>query len=170
MLRGTLLLIAGLLIGSMASSSAANSSDAADRREIEALYALWRDAVETADIPKYVSVLHPDVRLLPPGAAAIVGAANYGRFLEPVFAAADYRIEVIEPHVIEVLDGVAVAEYAYVIHLEMKADAQGISEPGALTDARTAARYFDVLKKLDGRWVVWRHLWNDPPAAAPLGE
>lgn len=170
MYRSMLLLISGLLIASAASSSGATSRHDADVREIDALYATWREAVETADIPKYVSVLHPEVRLLPPGAAAIVGAANYGSFLEPVFAAADYRVEVVEPHKIEVLGDLAVAEYAYVIHLDMKAEAQGISEPGALTDARTAARYFDVLKKVDGRWRVWRHLWNDPPAGADMGE
>lgn len=170
MSRGMLGLIAGLLIASTASSSLSTSPDDADIREIDALYATWREAVETGDIAKYVSVLHPDVRLLPPGAAAIEGAANYGRFLEPVFAAADYRVEVIEPHTIEVLGDVAVAEYEYVIHLDMKADVQGISEPGALTDERTAARYFDVLKKVDGRWVVWRHLWNDPPPGMSMGE
>lgn len=169
MYRGMLLLLAGLLIATSASSSTTTSSLDADIREIEALYATWRDAVETADIPKYVSVLHPYVRLLPPGAAAIVGATNYGRFLEPVFAAADYRIEVIAPHEIEVLGDFAVAEYAYVIHLEMKADTEGIGEPGALTDARTAARYFDVLKKVDGRWLVWRHLWNEPPPGVGVG-
>jgi len=165
-----LLLIASLLITSTASSSTVTSSHDADIDEIDALYATWREAVETADIPKYVSVLHPDVRLLPPGAAAIVGAENYGRFLEPVFAAADYRIEVIEPLTIELLGDLAVAEYAYVIHLDMKAGAQGISEPGALTDERTTARYFDVLKKVDGSWRVWRHLWNDPPPRVGGGE
>lgn len=170
MYRGMFLLLVGLLSVIAASSSSSSPSHDADVREIDALYATWREAVETADIPKYVSVLHPEVRLLPPGAAAIVGAANYGRFLEPVFAAADYRIEVVEPHVIEVLGDLAVAEYAYIIHLDMKADAEGISEPGALTDARTAARYFDVLKKVDGRWRVWRHLWNDPPSAMEVGQ
>lgn len=170
MYRNMLLLLAAVLMASAASSSGSAASRDADIREIEALYATWREAVETADIPQYVSVLHPDVRLLPPGAAAIIGAANYGRFLEPVFAAADYRIEVIEPHVIEVLGDLAVAEYAYVIHLDMKAEAAGISEPGALTDERTAARYFDVLKKVDGHWRVWRHLWNDPPPVAGVGQ
>ena len=170
MYRGMFLLFAALLTAGTTSNSTASTSHDADVREIEALYATWREAVEAADIPKYVSVLHPDVRLLPPGAAAIAGAANYGRFLEPVFAAADYRIEVIAPQEIEVLGDLAVAEYAYVVDLELKADAEGISEPGALTDARTVARYFDVLKKVDGRWLVWRHLWNDPSPGGGMGQ
>ncbi len=164
--RGIRLLFAGLLVASATITHVATASEIEDIQEIDALYATWREAVETGDIPKYVSVLHPEVRLLPPGAAAIVGAGNYGRFLEPVFAAADYRVEVVVPHMIEVAGDVAVAEYEYVIHLDMKDATGGISEPGALTDARTAARYFDVLKKVDGRWKVWRHLWNDPPPVA----
>ncbi|MCC5871088.1 MAG: nuclear transport factor 2 family protein [Gammaproteobacteria bacterium] len=161
--RGISLLALGLLMASVACMPVAAAAESEDIQEIDALYATWREAVETGDIPQYVSVLHPEVRLLPPGAAAIVGADNYGRFLEPVFAAADYRIEVIEPHSIEVVGDVAVAEYTYVVHLDMKAEAEGINEPGALTDARTVARYFDVLKKVDGQWRVWRHFWQDPP-------
>lgn len=161
--RVTRLFCAALLMTGILSAVHAVASEQ-DIAAIDALYATWRVAVETGDIPKYVSVLHPDVRLLPPGAPAIVGAAHYGRFLEPVFANADYRIEVIEPHSIEVVGDLAVAEYVYVIHLDMKAEAEGISEPGALTDARTVARYFDVLKKVEGQWRVWRHFWQDPPA------
>lgn len=138
-----------------------------DVRAIEALYAAWRDAVERADIPAYVSVLDPDVRLLPPGADPIVGAANYAGFLEPVFAAADYRIEVLRPPQVEVAGDMAVAEYEYVIHLALKDAGTGVTEPGALTAERTAARYFDVLRRQDdGSWGVWRHLWQDPAPQA----
>ena len=42
-----------------------------------------------------------------------------------------------------------------------------ITQPGALTAARNRARYFDVLRKQpDGRWGVWRHLWQDLPLQA----
>ena len=132
-----------------------------DVEQIEALYAGWREAVKTADIPAYVSVLHPDVRLIPPGAAVIEGADGYGKFLEPVFNDADYVIEVKAPQVITVVDDMAVAEYEYVIHLTLKDPDRGISEPGALTASRSEARYFDVLrKKADGKWSVWRHTWQ----------
>lgn len=138
----------------------------ADINAIDALYARWRAAVEGADIPGYVSVLHPDVCLMPPGAADIVGAANYAAFLGPVFSDATYRIEVLSMPAIEVLGDVAVARYEYAIHLQLKDPGRQVSEPGALTAARTASRYFDVLRrKPDGDWGVWRHTWNASPEA-----
>jgi ketosteroid isomerase-like protein len=160
------LIVIGIV--SLAACQVSRPADAADTagdlRQIEALYASWREAVETGNIAQYVAVLHPQVRLLPPGAEAIVSAAGYGRFLEPVFASADYRIEVIRPPQFEILGDVAVAEYEYVIHLTLKDPGSGITEPGALTAERTAARYFDVLRRLpDGQWRVWRHMWHDRP-------
>ncbi|MGV0034402.1 MAG: YybH family protein [Candidatus Azotimanducaceae bacterium WSBS_2022_MAG_OTU7] len=130
-------------------------------KQIERLYEQWREAVAAADIPSYVSVLAPDVRLIPPGADVIEGAARYAQFLVPVFEAATYRIEVVTPPRVEVLDDIAVAEYEYVIHLELKDPSQGVTEAGALTASRTHARYFDVLKKNEaGKFRVWRHTWQ----------
>jgi ketosteroid isomerase-like protein len=154
-LRTTLLLLAATGI-----SPVLADSDSA-KGQIEKLYADYRVAVENADIGAYVDALHPNVRLLPPGAAAIVGANNYAGFLKPVFAAATYDIEIIEPPVIEILGDTATAEYIYGINLVLKNPSEGISEPGALTDARTVSRYFDVLRKLEnGKWAIWRHTWS----------
>ena len=138
---------------------------------ITKLYSDWRAAVTNADIPGYVRVLHDDVTLMPPGADDIVGASQYAKFLGPVFESATYEIEVISPPSVEVLGDVAVARYEYVIHLKLKNPDQGITEPGALTASRSAARYFDVLRrKPDGNWVVWRHTWNASPSdASALG-
>ena len=133
---------------------------------ITQLYSDWRRAVTNADIPGYVRVLHDDVILMPPGAEDIVGARHYEKFLGPVFESATYAIEVISPPAVEVLGDVAVARYEYVIHLKLKNSDQGITEPGALTASRSAARYFDVLRrKPDGSWGVWRHTWNASPNA-----
>ena len=130
-------------------------------KQIERLYEQWRDAVASADIPSYVAVLDPEVRLIPPGAEVINGAAHYAQFLAPVFEAATYRIEVVTPPMVEVIDDIAVAEYEYVIHLELKNPSQGVTEAGALTESRTAARYFDVLRKNEaGEFRVWRHTWQ----------
>jgi ketosteroid isomerase-like protein len=151
-----------LMVLSMVSPRPVSADAAADVAAIDALYASWRKAVEGADIPGYVAVLDADVRLLPPDAEAIVGAANYGKFLEPVFAGADYRIEVVRSPVIEVLGDVALAEYDYVIHLKLKNQSEGITQAGALTAERTAARYIDVLRRqADGRWAVYRHAWQN---------
>ena len=60
-----------------------------------------------------------------------------------------------------VIDYIAVAEYEYVIHLDLKDASQGITEAGALTESRTEARYFDVLRKNEaGEFRVWRHTWQ----------
>jgi len=137
-----------------------------DTDRIAQLYSDWRAAVESADIPGYVRVLHEDVTLMPPGAPDITGAARYAAFLEPVFAAATYRIEVTSPPAVEVLGDVAVARYEYVIHLKLKKPEQAVTEPGALTASRTAARYFDVLRRRrDGGWAVWKHIWNASPGS-----
>ena len=134
---------------------------ASEVKHIENLYEKWREAVATADINSYVSVLDKDIRLIPPGADVIAGTAQYAKFLEPVFALAHYKIEVVSPPMVQVLDDIAVAEYEYVIHLDLKDPTKGVTESGALTESRTEARYFDVLKKNEnGEFRVWRHTWQ----------
>jgi ketosteroid isomerase-like protein len=133
----------------------------AERRKIETLYAEYRKAVESSSLPGYLRVLHPDVRLLPPGAPAIDTAERYAQFLEGVFGAATYRIEVNRAPEVAVLGDVAVAEYDYTIHLTRKDPEVGVSEPGALTAPATSSRYFDVLRKdATGAWRIWRHSWQ----------
>ena len=140
------------------------SDNAADVQRIDDTYALWRQAVETADIPAYVSVLHPEVRMFPPGAPVVAGADSYAAFLKPVFAAATYRIEVASMPAIEVFGDLAMVEYEYIIHLSLKDADNAVSEPGALTANRTRSQYFDVLRKTaDGKWGVWRHTWRVVP-------
>lgn len=133
----------------------------AERRKIETLYAEYRQAVEGSSLAGYLRVLHPEVRLLPPGAPAIDTARRYGEFLEGVFGAATYRIEVQRAPEVVVVGEVAVAEYEYTIHLTRKNPAIGVTESGALTADATSSRYFDVLRKDDaGEWRIWRHSWQ----------
>ena len=98
--------------------------------------------------------------MFPPGAEVIDTAANYAKFLVPVFAAADDQIEVKRAPVADVIGDFAVVEYEYIIHLKLKNPEEGVSEPGAMTASRSEARYFDVLRKTDGKWKVWRHTWQ----------
>lgn len=145
-------------------SNTTNVDIAAETVRIDDTYRFWRNAVESADIPGYVSVLHPDVRLLPPGAPVIAGADGYADFLKPVFATASYRIEVVQSPVIEVYGDFAMAEYEYIIHLTLKDPDTVVSEPGALTASRSRSQYFDVLRKTElGKWGVWRHTWRAVP-------
>ncbi len=148
-----------VLIISLAWSSPSWAADN-DVKAIEQLYANWRTAVEAADIPGYVAGLHENVRMLPPGAPAVQDASSYADFLKPVFAAATYKIEVASYPDITVTGDTAVAEYVYTIVLTLKDPEAGVTEPGALTANRTTSRYFDVLKKTDAGWRVWRHTWH----------
>ena len=85
-------------------------------QEITNLYRTWIVAVEEGDIKSYVSVLHEDVKLMPPGSPPFEEKKNK-EFLKPVFASADYEIDVkVEPSV-DILGDVAIAEYEYVIIL-----------------------------------------------------
>ncbi len=152
-------LLAGLL--SMVAATAAADDSAAEAR-IRQLYADYRVAVEGGSLQGYVDVLHPAVRLLPPGADPIEGAERYAGFLEPVFATAEYRIEVESGPDIEVVGDIATAEYVYVVFLTLKNPEVGVTQEGALSAQRNRSRYFDVLrKKPDGEWAIWRHTWTD---------
>ena len=105
-------------LGFVSPAAYAGSSD--DIAQIEALYASWRQAVEASDIQGYLRILHADVRLLPPGAAAVDGRENYAKFLEPVFATATYKIEVHQYPQVEIVGDAAIAEYDYTIFLTLK--------------------------------------------------
>jgi ketosteroid isomerase-like protein len=151
-----------LFLLALASPSFADSSTDADVTKIQALYETWREAVANADIPKYVSVLDPEVRMIPPGADVVETKANYEIFLQPVFNTASYRIQVDRYARVDVLGDYAVAEYDYTIYLTLKDPDQQVTEPGALTESVTATRYFDVLKRNpEGRWKIWRHTWQN---------
>lgn len=159
--------------GPVATSSAidkaiGSSADSAlEEAAIQKLYADWRVAVESGDIPAYLKALHPNVRLFPPGAAPILGSAGYGDFLVPVFASATYRIDVAKLQEVRVMGDTAIAEYEYIINIDLKNPDTAITQPGALTAARNRARYFDVLRKqANGSWGIWRHLWQDMPLEA----
>lgn len=146
---------------SVSLSGWACADTAAEVARIERLYADYREAVETGSIDGYLSVLHPRVRLLPPGAEPIAGAENYARFLEPVFDTAEYRIEVESGPTIDVVGDVATAEYVYIVYLSLKDPEVGVTQEGAVSAERNRSRYFDVLrKKDDGTWAIWRHTWT----------
>ena len=88
-------------------------------------------------------------------------ASSYADFLQPVFEAATYKIEVESYPKVTLAGDIAVTEYIYTIVLDLKNPDQGVAEPGALTANRTTARYFDVLRKTEDGWRVWRHTWHN---------
>ena len=155
-----LMWVAGICAAGEGKAADIKADEKADIKAIEVLYAGWRHAVEHSNIDGYLAILHQDIRLLPPGAAAVQGRDNYGEFLAPVFDTATYAIEIERLQEIEVVGDAAVAEYDYTIHLNLKNPDVGVSEPGALTESSTSARYFDVLLRTEEGWKVWRHSWQ----------
>ena len=137
------------------------STWAEDSQNIKELYQRWAEAVEKADIDSYVSVLHPQVKLMPPQSDPFEGKEQYRKFLEPVFSSAVYRIDVeLEPE-IELIGDVALAEYEYVIHMDLKDGKDSIDQEGALMASRNHNVYFDVLVRgSSGKWEVYRHTWR----------
>ena len=156
------LLVIGLSSGAAAVEPGAEAAAHADEvARIEALFSSWRAAVEASDIPGYLAVLDPEVRMLPPGGPHVDGIDAYGTFLGPVFATARYEIRIDRPAEIHVSGDVAVAQYEYTIDLIRLDSGVEVAE-GALTAASTSARYFDVLRKNPaGEWRVWRHSWQE---------
>ncbi len=138
------------------------SASASEVREILDLYKTWVAAVEEGDIESYVSVLHEDVKLMPPTSEPFEGKEKYKEFLKPVFTSADYEIDVKVGPSVEFLGDIAIAEYEYVIYLKLKEGQSKIDQPGALQATRSHNAYFDVLiRNSEGKWVVYRHTWRD---------
>ena len=154
MLRLITLLVLGFSVQAIAESTS-------DKQRILDLFADWQNAVNTSSVSDIVAVLDPEIRLIPPGANVVDSAASYEAFLAPVFESATCFLEVVAPLRVDIQGDVAVAEYEYVVHLNLKDPDIGITEPGALTASLTHNRYFDVLRKnAESQWLVWRHAWQ----------
>lgn len=161
MLKTLFALLSLLLVTLAVETARANHHEVqADIEIIDQHYADWRAAVERSDIPSYLTFLHDDIRLMPPGAPVIEGAANYGEFLRPVFEAATYKFEVDAMPAITVVGDFAFVEYTYTVLLTLKDAEAGITQPGALTSNRSTSRYFDVLRRTPAGWRLWRHTWH----------
>lgn len=159
-----LALLWSVAAGSRAEAAAPAAAPADEVARIEALFASWRAAVEASDIPGYLAVLDPEVRMLPPGGPHVDGIDAYGTFLGPVFAAARYVIHIDVPAEIHVVGDAAIAQYEYTIDL-IRLDTEVEVAEGALTADSTSARYFDVLRRnAAGEWRVWRHSWQQKAA------
>jgi uncharacterized protein (TIGR02246 family) len=131
-----------------------------DIAAIQALYAGWNKAVEASDVAGYVSVLDPEVELLPVGAPPIAGTAGYAEMLDGVFSTNTYEIVPQTPATIEVAGDWAWSRYNYVIHRTPKGSEETFSPQ---------RKFLDILRRQpDGSWGVYRHIWNyNSPDATP---
>jgi ketosteroid isomerase-like protein len=119
---------------------------------INQLYEDWFRAVEEGDIPLYLSVLDPEIELIPTDADPIKATANYGEFLVGVFASNRFKIERLGDKEIEVREDLAYARYDYNI---IRTDVAS----GKVYESKR--NFVDVLRKnSDGDWHVFKHIWN----------
>lgn len=139
-------------------------SEADDIKTIRDMYAGWRVAVETGNIPGYLACLDEDVRMIPPGGPDVVSREAYGAFLQPVFDGIRYAIEPKSDIEIEFHGNIALARYRYVVTLTFEKDTGVKAADGALTDTVNDSKYFDVLRRQpDGTWKTYIHTWNASP-------
>ena len=172
-IKTIILFIATAFLSACTSNGApviASTSYDKDIASITALYKTWNTAVEAGDREGYLGILDDNIRMVPPGAADIIGKQAYAQFLIPVFANAQYEIVYLNDLQIEIISpDIAVARYDYIIDVTMNSDVEKITESDAALDqASNNTKYHDVLKRqTDGSWRVLRHMWNDGHLSRP---
>ena len=156
------------LVSSYSPESEARTENGSDIVEIRELYRAWITAVESGDRDSYVSLLDENIRMIPPGAADVVGRDAYAEFLIPVFKNSEFSVTVLGDWDIEVLGDVALARYDYIIERRLRGDVGRSDSRGAPNQlGSNSNKYFDVLlRQRDGTWKVFRHMWN----ASVVGE
>lgn len=153
-------LFAGAFLAALFAGCSAPPSTFDDVQTIRALQEHWNAAVETSDIDGYLSILDPEIELLPTDAPPIVGKEAYRAMLEGVFATDTFRIDVLDTSAVEVAGDWAWSRYDYVIHRTPIGTDQTFS---------SRRKYLDILRRQDdGSWAVYKHIWNyDTPDVVP---
>lgn len=153
-LNSLLILIIIALVITMATMKRASfpAGNGDDLAAINQLYEDWFRAVEEGDIPLYLSVLDPEIELIPTDADPIKATSNYGEFLVGVFASNRFKIERLGDKEIVVRDDLAYARYDYnIIRTDVETEQVYPSK----------RNFIDILRKnSDGKWHVYKHIWN----------
>ncbi len=156
--------LALLLLGWIFLINPSLAEEQQDIEKIKTLYSNWKIAVESSDIDSYLSSLHEDIRLRPPGGDSVDGVENYRSFLGPVFSSATYQIQIDKPPVVTIFGNTAIAEYDYTIQRTAFKNANIKLGKGALTESISPSSYVDFLRKRDnGSWSVYLHTWRAQP-------
>lgn len=129
-----------------------HESPAQDVAAINTLYDDWLRAVEEGDAALYVSVLDPDIELIPTDAKPLHQTADYANFLVGVFANDSFKIERQGDKEIVVRGDYAFARYDYRI-------IRTNTTTGAVFPSDR--NFVDILRKdKNGQWHVLKHIWN----------
>jgi len=147
-----ILIIIGLVVTMATTNRAAMSNSEAEVAQINQLYEDWFRAVEEGDIPLYLSVLDPEIELIPTDGDPIHATASYGEFLVGVFASNSFKIERFGDKEIMVREDLAYARYDYNI---IRTDVA----TGKVYESKR--NFVDILRKnSNGEWHVFKHIWN----------
>lgn len=148
---------AGLaVLASCAQTAAPPADTAADEAAMRAGTTSWIEAYNVGDVDKIVAMYTDDAILMPPDAPAVVGHDAMKQYLVADMAASK----------------------AAGLSMALDQDASGVSGDlgwhagtfhvnGASGSAVGTAKYVEIWRKLNGKWLMIRDIWNtDAPAAA----
>jgi len=130
----------------------------ADEAAIRAGTVLWTDAYNAGEVDKIVALYTVDAVVMPTNTAALTGRAAIKDFLTKDIAAAKAAGLTAKDGVGDV--GIS-GDLAWHAGTSSVIDAAGKTvETG---------KYIEVWRRIDGKWLIIRDIWNDdaPPAPAP---
>jgi uncharacterized protein (TIGR02246 family) len=138
------------LLGGCAAPEASGPAREADEREIKAVLEGWVAASVDGNADAYGSFITDDFVYLGPGAAPIEGKATVVEWVSGFFGATSFGFEWATDEI--VLSGdLAVHRYSGVATME--------STNGG-DPRRLDRKYIDILRRVDGRWLTSRHMYN----------
>jgi uncharacterized protein (TIGR02246 family) len=145
-LRGAWLAV--LIIGGTLAGPPAQARDrsAAVRAAIEAASRAWMACVAKGRGDEVAALYAPDARLLPPGAPAVSGRSAIAAYWESRFDAGVAEV------VIETDDVVAARDTATQV--------SAYRFKGKDTSTLAGGNAIAIWKRVDGRWLLWRSIWN----------
>ena len=130
--------------------SESGPSSAADEAAIQAVLEGWVAASIEGDAEAYGSFVTDDFVYLGPGAPAIEGKAAVVEWVSGFFGATSFEFDWATDE-ITISGDLAVHRFSGVATMR----SQDGGEPGLLD-----RKYVDVLRRVDGRWLTSRHIYN----------
>lgn len=144
--------------GQPASTAQGPSSAAADEATIRAGTGLWTDAYNAGEVDKIVALYTDDAVVMPTNVPPLVGHAAIKDFLTKDTAGAKSAGLTAKDGTSDV--GIS-GDLAWHAGTSSVVDASGKTvETG---------KYIEVWRRIDGKWLIVRDIWNDdaPPEPAP---
>jgi uncharacterized protein (TIGR02246 family) len=160
LIRMPLLVSCGLLVIAACAPSAPTgqtaSASAADEAAIRASADAWNDAYNAADVDKIVALYTEDAVMMPPDAPTAASPAAMREFLTKDIAGAKAAGVKVKD------DGGTVGVLA-----DVAWHAGNFSASDAAGKTVATGKYLELWRKKDGKWRMFRDIWNNDAAPAP---